>query len=149
MCVQERLENIEMSSMQSCAVPALGLGGPAPQSALSAPCAVDYDQSMASEKVEPLPKTPKSPIKKAAVEKRPKERVAGRMKGRISTPERKPSRKEPIFFPRDDLKKKKGSCSLLWHLTHVLTLFHILLFLLFILPRFPFCTKLVLTYCNS
>ncbi|XP_023693552.1 microtubule-associated protein 2 isoform X6 [Paramormyrops kingsleyae] len=68
----------------------------------------DYDQSMASEKVEPLPKTPKSPIKRAAVEKRPKERMAGRMKGRVSTPECKPSRKEPIFFPRDDLKKKKA-----------------------------------------
>ncbi|XP_048834904.1 microtubule-associated protein 2 isoform X3 [Brienomyrus brachyistius] len=68
----------------------------------------DYDQSMATEKVEPLPKTPKSPIKKAAVEKRPKERVAGRMKGRVSTPERKPGRKEPVFFPRDDLKKKKA-----------------------------------------
>lgn len=31
-----------------------------------------------------------------------------RTKGRISTPERKLVRKEPVYIPREDVKKKKG-----------------------------------------
>lgn len=32
----------------------------------------------------------------------------GRAKGRVSTPERKPALKEPIYIPREEAKKKKG-----------------------------------------
>ena len=31
-----------------------------------------------------------------------------RAKGRVSTPERKPVRKEPVCIPREEAKKKKG-----------------------------------------
>lgn len=74
---------------------------------------------MATELIEPLPKVP-SPVKKPPVA-RNKQRMTekqekpvkhkakgGRAKGRISTPERKPVRKEPVYIPREDIKKKKG-----------------------------------------
>ena len=32
-----------------------------------------------------------------------------RPKGRMSTPERKPVRTEPVYTPREEVKKKKGS----------------------------------------
>lgn len=83
----------------------------------------DDDKSMVTEQIEPLPKVP-TPAKKAAVaqnkqtqkkktEKQEKpvkpKAKGGRPKGRISTPERKPVRKEPAYVPREEVKKKKGS----------------------------------------
>uniref|UniRef100_M4AP13 MAP2/Tau projection domain-containing protein n=1 Tax=Xiphophorus maculatus TaxID=8083 RepID=M4AP13_XIPMA len=82
----------------------------------------DDDKSMATEQIELLPKVP-SPVKKPAViqssltkqrstekqEKSVKPKTkGGRTRGRISTPERKPVRKEPIYIPREEIKKKKG-----------------------------------------
>ncbi|KAM4731835.1 microtubule-associated protein 2 isoform 2-T2 [Anableps anableps] len=82
----------------------------------------DDDRSMATEQIELLPKMP-SPVKKPAVmqsnltqqrstekqEKSVKPKTkGGRTKGRISTPERKPVRKEPIYIPREEIKKKKA-----------------------------------------
>lgn len=77
---------------------------------------------MATEQIEPLPKM-STPVKPSAVvqnkqaqqkkaeklEKPVKPKVkGGRAKGRISTPERKPVRKEPVYIPREEVKKKKG-----------------------------------------
>ncbi|XP_039675072.1 microtubule-associated protein 2 isoform X3 [Perca fluviatilis] len=82
----------------------------------------DDDKSMATEQIEPLPKM-SSPVKKPAVvqtkqtqkkkmesqEKPVKPKAkGGRAKGRISTPERKPFRKEPVYIPREETKKKKA-----------------------------------------
>ncbi|XP_039884339.1 microtubule-associated protein 2 [Simochromis diagramma] len=82
----------------------------------------DDDKSMVTEHTEPLPKM-SSPVKKPAVvqnklaqqwktEKQEKPVKAktkgGRPKGRISTPERKPTRKEPAYIPKEELKKKKA-----------------------------------------
>uniref|UniRef100_A0A146VCM6 Microtubule-associated protein 2 n=1 Tax=Fundulus heteroclitus TaxID=8078 RepID=A0A146VCM6_FUNHE len=82
----------------------------------------DDDRSMATEQIEVLPKVP-SPVKKPAAvpsklsqqrstekqEKAVKPKAkGGRGKGRISTPERKPVRKEPVYIPREELKKKKA-----------------------------------------
>ncbi|XP_054871422.1 microtubule-associated protein 2 isoform X4 [Amphiprion ocellaris] len=82
----------------------------------------DDDKSMATEQIEPLPKVP-SPVRKPAVvqnkqtqqwktEKQEKpvkpKTKGGRPKGRISTPERKPVRKEPVYIPREEIKKKKA-----------------------------------------
>lgn len=55
---------------------------------------------------------------------KPKAR-GGRARGRISTPERKPVRKEPVYIPREEVKKKKGSCyfvfpfEFLWFMCHL------------------------------
>lgn len=71
---------------------------------------VDDDKSMATEKIEPLPRV-MSPVKKQPTEKPVKQRAkGGRAKGRITTPERKPVRKEPVPIQKDELKKKKGFC---------------------------------------
>nr|XP_040058142.1 microtubule-associated protein 2 [Gasterosteus aculeatus aculeatus] len=82
----------------------------------------DDDKSTATEHIEPLPKVPSS-VKKPAVvqskhtqqrktEKREKtikpKAKGGRAKGRMSTPERKPLRKEPVFIPREEIPKKKA-----------------------------------------
>ncbi|KAM7407622.1 hypothetical protein PAMA_003380 [Pampus argenteus] len=82
----------------------------------------DDDRSMLTEQIEPLPKG-LSPVKKTAMvqnkqtqqkktekqEKPVKPRTkGGRPKGRISTPERKPVRKEPVYIPREEFKKKKA-----------------------------------------
>ncbi|XP_067459403.1 microtubule-associated protein 2-like isoform X1 [Thunnus thynnus] len=81
----------------------------------------DDDRSMLTEQIEPLPKGP-SPVKQPAVvqdkqtqqktEKQEKpaklKTKGGRAKGRISTPERKPVRKEPVYIPREEVKKKKA-----------------------------------------
>ncbi|CAJ1079844.1 LOW QUALITY PROTEIN: microtubule-associated protein 2-like [Xyrichtys novacula] len=82
----------------------------------------DDDKSMATERIEPLPKM-SSPVKKPAVvqvkqthqkkiekmEKPVKPKAkGGRPKGRISTPERKPVRKEPVYIPREEVRKKKA-----------------------------------------
>lgn len=79
----------------------------------------DDDKSLATEQIEPLPKVP-TPVKQPAVvqkkptqqkktEKHVKPKTKGvRSKGRISTPERKPVRKEPVYIPREEVKKKKG-----------------------------------------
>uniref|UniRef100_A0A8P4GGI5 Microtubule-associated protein n=2 Tax=Dicentrarchus labrax TaxID=13489 RepID=A0A8P4GGI5_DICLA len=82
----------------------------------------DDDKSMATEQIEPLPKM-SSPAKKSAVvqnkqtqqkkaEKQEKlvkpKAKGGRPKGRISTPERKPVRKEPVYIPKEEVKKKKA-----------------------------------------
>ncbi|XP_038164098.1 microtubule-associated protein 2 [Cyprinodon tularosa] len=82
----------------------------------------DDDRSMATEQIELLPEVP-SPAKKPVVvqsnltkqrstEKREKsvkpKSKTGRAKGRISTPERKPVRKEPTYIPKEELKKKKA-----------------------------------------
>ncbi|XP_047226044.1 microtubule-associated protein 2 isoform X2 [Girardinichthys multiradiatus] len=82
----------------------------------------DDDRSMATEQIELLPRVP-SPVKKPAAVRnnltqprstekhdksvKPKTK-GGRAKGRISTPERKPVRKEPICIPREEIKKKKA-----------------------------------------
>ncbi|XP_062312981.1 microtubule-associated protein 2 isoform X2 [Osmerus eperlanus] len=86
----------------------------------------DDDRSMATE-IEPLPKvsTPVKkpdqgiPAQKLAQEKqkdkhqkqekpvKPKTK-GGRAKGRVSTPERKLVRKEPVYIPREEAKKKKA-----------------------------------------
>lgn len=78
---------------------------------------------MLTEQIEPLPKV-HTPAKKApplqakqTQKKKPEKQDkpvkpkarAGRPKGRISTPERKPVRKEPVYLPREEVKKKKGS----------------------------------------
>ncbi|XP_018582049.1 microtubule-associated protein 2 isoform X3 [Scleropages formosus] len=68
----------------------------------------DYDRSITTEKIEPLSEMAKSPVRKAPMEKKPKEQVPGRIKGYISTPERKSVRKETSFIPRDEMKKKKA-----------------------------------------
>ncbi|XP_041922832.1 microtubule-associated protein 2 isoform X18 [Alosa sapidissima] len=69
----------------------------------------DDDKSMATERIEPPPKM-RSPLKKPAVEKPAKQKTkqGGRVKGRVSTPERKPVRKEPLPIPREDTRKKKA-----------------------------------------
>lgn len=81
------------------------------------------DKSVLTEQIEPLPKvsTPgkKPPVlqakqmqkKKTEKQEKPVKPKAkgGRPKGRISTPERKPVRKEPVYVPREEVKKKKGS----------------------------------------
>ncbi|XP_029315229.1 microtubule-associated protein 2 [Cottoperca gobio] len=79
----------------------------------------DDDKSMATEQIEPLPKVP-SAVKRSADKQtqqkksekqeklvKPKAK-GGRAKGRISTPERKPVRKEPVYIPREEIKKKKA-----------------------------------------
>ncbi|XP_069052760.1 microtubule-associated protein 2 isoform X15 [Lepisosteus oculatus] len=68
----------------------------------------DDDRSIMTEKIEPLPKTESLEIRKPSVEKLTKEKGMGRGKGRVSTPERKPARKEPSSVPRDEMKKKKA-----------------------------------------
>ncbi|KAL1267570.1 hypothetical protein QQF64_032933 [Cirrhinus molitorella] len=68
----------------------------------------DDDKSMATEKIEPLPRV-MSPVKKPSTEKTAKQRAKGsRTKGRITTPERKPVRKEPVPIQKDEMKKKKA-----------------------------------------
>ncbi|XP_073699428.1 microtubule-associated protein 2-like isoform X8 [Garra rufa] len=68
----------------------------------------DDDKSMATEKIEPLPRM-MSPVKKPPAEKPAKPRAkGGRTKGRITTPERKPVRKEPLPIQKDEMKKKKA-----------------------------------------
>ncbi|XP_056244755.1 microtubule-associated protein 2 isoform X3 [Seriola aureovittata] len=82
----------------------------------------DDDKSMLTEQIEPLPKVP-SPVKKLGVvpnkqtqQKKPEKQEklvkpktkGGRARGRISTPERKPVRKEPVYIPREEVKKKKA-----------------------------------------
>lgn len=85
----------------------------------------DDDKSMATELMEALPKLPTPAKKPAAVpEKQQHQQQAkpeklekpvkpkakgGRVKGRVSTPERKHVRKEPVYIPREEIKKKKGS----------------------------------------
>lgn len=78
---------------------------------------------MATEQIEPLPrvltpaKKPAAPPKKQAQQKKTEKQEktvkpkakAMRPKGRISTPERKPVRTEPVYIPREEVKKKKGS----------------------------------------
>ncbi|KAF6719472.1 Microtubule-associated protein 2 [Oryzias melastigma] len=82
----------------------------------------DDDKSMATEQIEPLPKVPAAAEKaslpqtkqtqqqKAEKQERPvKPKTKGnRAKGRVSTPERKPIRKEPVYVPREEVKKKKA-----------------------------------------
>ncbi|XP_010778914.1 microtubule-associated protein 2-like [Notothenia coriiceps] len=72
----------------------------------------DDDKSMATEQFEPLPKSSADKKEKQTqqkkAEKQPVKPKAGRAKGRISTPERKLVRKEHIFVPREDNKKKKA-----------------------------------------
>ncbi|XP_058478344.1 microtubule-associated protein 2 [Solea solea] len=75
----------------------------------------DDDKSLVTEQFEPLPKV-SSPGKMTNKQKKsekpekpikPKAR-GGRARGRISTPERKPARKEPICIPREEEKKKRA-----------------------------------------
>ncbi|XP_032424048.1 microtubule-associated protein 2 isoform X3 [Xiphophorus hellerii] len=95
---------------------------PSPAAEHFGPLEQDDDRSMATEQIELLPKVP-SPVKKPAVvqssltkqrstekqEKSVKPKTkGGRTRGRISTPERKPVRKEPIYIPREEIKKKKA-----------------------------------------
>eukprot|EP00063_Salmo_salar_P045845 XP_014020680.1 PREDICTED: microtubule-associated protein 2-like isoform X4 [Salmo salar] len=82
---------------------------------------VDDDMSMATEQIDPLraDRVPAPPVKKYKTlqqqkqEKQPVKPKAkgGRVKGRegcVSTPERKPVRKETVYIPREDIKKKKA-----------------------------------------
>ncbi|XP_035249548.1 microtubule-associated protein 2 isoform X19 [Anguilla anguilla] len=80
----------------------------------------DDERSIMTEKIEPLPKTQspikkrphQSPMKKLPAEKdkrvKDKQKTAGRAKGRVSTPERRPTRKDPSSTPREEIKKKKA-----------------------------------------
>ncbi|XP_057707806.1 microtubule-associated protein 2-like isoform X6 [Corythoichthys intestinalis] len=87
----------------------------------------DDDKSMATEHIQPLPKVP-SPVKTSTVvpnkqtqqkrtekhEKPVKPKTkGGRVKGRLSTPERKPLHKEPVYIPREKKKAviKKTECT--------------------------------------
>lgn len=96
---------------------------------------VDDDKSMATEKIEPLPRM-MSPVKKPPAEKPVKQRgKGGRTKGRITTPERKPVRKEPIPIQKDELKKKKGVVAwsdivVLFISLHIMYFFSIMTFLI-------------------
>ncbi|XP_076025925.1 microtubule-associated protein 2 [Genypterus blacodes] len=68
----------------------------------------DDDKSMMTEQIEPLPEV-SSPMTKTPGDKLVKPKVkGGRAKGRMSTPERKPVRKETVYIPREDVKKKKA-----------------------------------------
>ncbi|KAI4892248.1 hypothetical protein NFI96_004305 [Prochilodus magdalenae] len=68
----------------------------------------DDDKSMATEKIEPPPMMV-SPGKKPPTEKPVKQKAkGGRAKGRVSTPERKPMRKEPVPVQKEEMKKKKA-----------------------------------------
>ncbi|XP_037395152.1 microtubule-associated protein 2 isoform X16 [Pygocentrus nattereri] len=68
----------------------------------------DDDKSMATEKIEPPPMMA-SPAKKPPAEKPVKQKAkGGRPKGRVSTPERKPVRKEPVPVQKEEMKKKKA-----------------------------------------
>ncbi|KAF4086602.1 hypothetical protein AMELA_G00085370, partial [Ameiurus melas] len=68
----------------------------------------DDDKSMATEKIEALPRMA-SPAKKISTEKLFKQKgKAGRVKGRVSTPERKPFWKDPGPVQKEELKKKKA-----------------------------------------
>ncbi|XP_071314185.1 microtubule-associated protein 2 isoform X3 [Trachinotus anak] len=82
----------------------------------------DDDKSILTEQIEPLPKV-HSPVKKPdevpnkqTQQKKPDKQEkpvkpkakGGRARGRISTPERKPVRKEPVYIPREEVKKKKA-----------------------------------------
>ncbi|AWP12956.1 putative microtubule-associated protein 2-like [Scophthalmus maximus] len=80
----------------------------------------DDDKSTATEQIEPLPKGP-SPVKKPGVNKQTQQKKpekqekpfkpkakGGRARGRVSTPERKQVRKEPVCIPREEVKKKKA-----------------------------------------
>uniref|UniRef100_A0A4W5MKF2 MAP2/Tau projection domain-containing protein n=1 Tax=Hucho hucho TaxID=62062 RepID=A0A4W5MKF2_9TELE len=82
---------------------------------------VDDDMSMATEQIEPLraDRVPAPPVKKYKTlqqqkqEKQPVKPKAkgGHVKSRegcVSTPERKPVRKETVYIPREDIKKKKA-----------------------------------------
>lgn len=86
-------------------------------------CTVDMDddKSMATEQIEPLraDRVPAPPVKMEKTpqqqkqEKQPVNHKAkgGRVKareGHVSTPERKPIHKQPVYIPREDVKKKKG-----------------------------------------
>ncbi|XP_053185128.1 microtubule-associated protein 2 [Scomber japonicus] len=82
----------------------------------------DDDRSMLTEQIEPLPRGPSQVEKHDVVQNKetqqkktekqekpvkPKTK-GGRTKGRLSTPERKPVRKEPVYIPREEVKKKKA-----------------------------------------
>ncbi|CDQ78447.1 unnamed protein product [Oncorhynchus mykiss] len=86
-------------------------------------CTVDMDddKSMATEQIEPLraDRVPAPPVKMEKTpqhqkqEKQPVNHKAkgGRVKareGHVSTPERKPIHKQPVYIPREDVKKKKA-----------------------------------------
>ncbi|XP_031714597.1 microtubule-associated protein 2 [Anarrhichthys ocellatus] len=78
----------------------------------------DDDKSMATEQIEPLPKVKKPAVvqnkhtqqRKTEKQEKPVKPKAkgGRAKGRISTPERKPVRKEPVYIPREEIQNKKA-----------------------------------------
>ena len=99
----------------------------------------DDDKSMLTEQIEPLPKVSSPAQKSTVVQKKqtqqkkmekqekpvkPKAK-GGRPKGRISTPERKPVRKEPVYIPREEVKKKKGLYDFLFLLMHNIWLIEI------------------------
>ncbi|XP_045555296.1 microtubule-associated protein 2 isoform X2 [Salmo salar] len=68
----------------------------------------DDDRSVMTEQIEALPKT-QSPVKTPLVERPSNKRPPGRGQGRISTPERKPNRREPVSRrPKEEEKKKKA-----------------------------------------
>ncbi|XP_018587916.2 microtubule-associated protein 2-like isoform X2 [Scleropages formosus] len=67
----------------------------------------DEDRSMATEPIEPLPKI-QSPVKKPVVKKQPKEKPTGRLKGRVSSLDRKPTQREFNVVLREEAKNKKA-----------------------------------------
>uniref|UniRef100_A0A4W5L2L5 MAP2/Tau projection domain-containing protein n=1 Tax=Hucho hucho TaxID=62062 RepID=A0A4W5L2L5_9TELE len=68
----------------------------------------DDDRSVMTEQIEALPKT-QSPVKTPLVERPSNKRPPGRGQGRVSTPERKPTRREPVSRrPKEEEKKKKA-----------------------------------------
>ncbi|XP_061735856.1 microtubule-associated protein 2 isoform X3 [Nerophis ophidion] len=78
--------------------------------------AQDDEKSMATEQMESLPEgrvqqtavqTQQTEQKRTEKPVKPRAK-AGRVKGRIATPERKPLRKEPVYTSREEAKKKKA-----------------------------------------
>ncbi|XP_055786358.1 microtubule-associated protein 2-like isoform X11 [Salvelinus fontinalis] len=68
----------------------------------------DDDRSVMTEQIEALPKT-QSPVKTPLVERPSNKRPPGRGHGRVSTPERKLNRREPLSRrPKEEEKKKKA-----------------------------------------
>ncbi|XP_071186640.1 microtubule-associated protein 2-like isoform X4 [Salvelinus alpinus] len=68
----------------------------------------DDDRSVMTEQIEALPKT-QSPVKTPLVERPSNKRPPGRGQGRVSTPERKLNRREPLSRrPKEEEKKKKA-----------------------------------------
>lgn len=70
----------------------------------------DDDRSIMTEAIEPIPKEEKveQEIQKIPVERHRKDKPFKSGRGRMSTPERRISRREPSATSRDEVRRKKG-----------------------------------------